>query len=61
MGYRIYRGTTAASVQFLTAQGNVTSCKDTPTVRGQTYWYAVSAVNTAGEATPSSPISVVAK
>ncbi len=61
MGYRIYRGSTAASVQFLTAQGNVTSYKDTTTVRGQTCWYAVSAVNTAGEGTPSSPISVVAK
>ncbi|MEO8570084.1 MAG: fibronectin type III domain-containing protein [Chloroflexota bacterium] len=55
-GYRVYRGTTAASLTFLVATANVTGYKDASTIRGTSYYYAVSAVNTVGE----SPRSAVA-
>ncbi|MEA2620215.1 MAG: hypothetical protein QOC97_988 [Chloroflexota bacterium] len=60
-GYRVYRGPTSTSLTPLTSIGNVTSYKDTATVRGQTYWYAVTAVNAAGEGGPSNTVSAVAK
>ena len=48
-GYRIYRGTTSTTLSLLTSIGNVTGYKDTSTLRGRMYYYAVRAVNAAGE------------
>jgi serine protease AprX len=48
-GYRVYRGTTSGTKTLLTALGAVTTYTDTSVVNGTTYFYEVSAVNTAGE------------
>ncbi len=49
--YRVYRGPTSdtATMSLIATLGNVTSYKDTSTVKRSTYWYAVSAVNSIGE------------
>jgi hypothetical protein len=48
-GYKVYRGTSSTSLSVVASLGNVTSFKDTSTTRGLSYFYAVSAVNAAGE------------
>jgi fibronectin type 3 domain-containing protein len=48
-GYRIYRGTSSGAETLLATVGNLTSYADTAVVNGTTYYYAVSAVNAAGE------------
>jgi fibronectin type 3 domain-containing protein len=58
-GFRVYRGTAASALNALTTLGNVTSYKDTTTVRGGTYYYAVSAINGIGEGSRSSASSAV--
>ncbi len=59
-GYRVYRGTTSASQGTLvTTLGTVLSYKDTTTTRGTTYYYAVSAINVAGEGPKSPPSAAV--
>ena len=60
-GYRIYRGTSSGGEVFLTSVGNVTSFKDNQTVRGQTYYYIITAVNAVGEGPFSNEASAVAK
>jgi hypothetical protein len=60
-GYNIYRGTASGGETFLTSVGNVTSFKDTSTVRRQTYYYIVTAVNAVGEGPASNEASAVAK
>lgn len=60
-GYNIYRGTSSGGEVFLTSVGNVTSFKDNQTVRGQTYYYIVTAVNAVGEGPASNEASAVAK
>jgi len=59
--YRIYRGTSAGGEVFLTSVGNVTSFKDNQTVRGQTYYYIVTAVNVVGEGPASNEASSAAR
>ena len=61
--YRIYRGTSSNGETLLTTIGNVLTYIDTAVTNGVTYYYQVSAVNSAGEgprsneasATPSAP------
>jgi hypothetical protein len=52
-GYKVYRRTSSTSLAVVASLGNVTSFKDTTTARGVSYYYAVSAVNVAGESPPS--------
>jgi hypothetical protein len=53
-GYKVYRGISSTSLAVVASLGNVTSFKDTSTTRGASYFYAVSAINAAGEGPPSS-------
>ncbi|TET90894.1 MAG: hypothetical protein E3J35_04460 [Methanomassiliicoccales archaeon] len=61
--YRVYRGESSGSEDFLIQIGNVLEHNDTGLTNGQTYYYKVSAVNGVGEgsksneanATPSAP------
>ena len=55
--YRIYRGTTPGSETLLTTLGNVLTYTNTGLINGQTYYYKVSAVNSAGEGPQSSEAS----
>jgi hypothetical protein len=58
-GYRIYRGMTAASLSLHTpVGGSVTAFKDTSVSRRTTYYYAVSALTSAGEGTRSNTVSI---
>lgn len=47
--YRIYRGAASGVLSFLDEIGNVLTYSDTAVANGVTYYYAVSAVTTAGE------------
>jgi subtilase family serine protease len=58
--YRIYRSTTAGAEKLLTST-TATSFKDTSTSRGVQYFYRVSAVNAAGEGSPSNEAAATAK
>jgi fibronectin type 3 domain-containing protein len=65
-GYRVYRGTSSGSETLLTTLSNLTSWTDTGVTNGSTYYYKVSALNSAGEsvasnersATPTAPATV---
>src|SRR3989442_11849613 len=46
--YKIYRSTSSGAEVYLTTRGNVTSWTDTGVTFGNTYFYKVSAVNSAG-------------
>jgi hypothetical protein len=62
--YRIYRSTTGQSGSFVPVAaigGTTTTYKDTSTARGATYYYYVTAVNSAGESVPSNTAAVKAK
>ena len=65
-GYRVYRSTSSGTESFLVAPvGTGTTFDDNTVVNGTTYWYQVSAVNSAGEglrsaeksATPQAPLN----
>jgi fibronectin type 3 domain-containing protein len=58
-GYRIYRSTSPGGEQLLVSVGNVLSLKDTATLRGQTYYYQVTAVNSVGEGLRSNEVHAV--
>ena len=55
-GYNVYRGTSSAGEGFLTSVTS-RSLSDTAVTNGTTYFYKVTAVNVAGESTPSSEVS----
>jgi fibronectin type 3 domain-containing protein len=55
--YKIYRGTTSGSETYLTTVGNVLTYTDTGLTNGVTYYYQVSAVNSAGEGLKSNEAS----
>jgi parallel beta-helix repeat protein len=55
-GYRIYRGLTPGSKTILEEMGNVTSFVDSGLTGGYTYYYQVSAKNTAGEGRKSNQV-----
>ena len=48
-GYKVYRGTTSGERKLLTTVENVLTHEDTTAINNQTYYYQVSAVNSAGE------------
>ncbi len=52
-GYRIYRGTSSGGETLLTTLGNVTSWTDSGLTSGTTYYYMVTALNSAGESVAS--------
>jgi fibronectin type 3 domain-containing protein len=56
-GYRVHRGTTSGGESFLQSVGAVTSFADTSVTNGATYYYTVSAVNSAGEGPRSNEAS----
>ena len=55
--YRIYRGTSSGSEVLLVMVGNVLNYTDASVENGQTYYYRVSAVNSAGEGENSTEVS----
>lgn len=58
-GYKIYRGTTSGGEAYVTTVGNVLSWTDTGLTKGRTYYYQVSALNSAGEGPRSNEASAV--
>jgi hypothetical protein len=56
LNYRIYRRTASTSTTLLTTLGNVLSYNDSAVANGQTYYYTVTAVNSAGESPKSSEV-----
>ena len=58
-GYNIYRSTSSGTETFLASTGNVLSYIDTPVTNGQTYFYRVTAVNSAGESLQSNQASAM--
>ena len=56
-GYNVYRGESSGVETLLTKVGNVTSYVDGAVTNGTTYWYQVSAVNTAGEGPRSNELA----
>jgi hypothetical protein len=61
--YKVYRSTSPSGPWTVVASlgGTTTTYKDTSTTRGTTYWYEVSAANTAGEGPPSTAGPVTAR
>ena len=58
--YRVYRGTTSGSLTYLFNTGGTTTLyQDTAVTDFTRYFYAVSAVNTAGEGTLSSEVNAL--
>jgi fibronectin type 3 domain-containing protein len=55
--YRLYRGTSSGGETLLATVGSVDTYNDTSAVGGTTYFYQVSAVNSAGEGNRSNEIS----
>ena len=55
--YKIYRSSSSGTETLLTTIGNVTSYIDTGLVKGVTYFYKVSAVNSVGESSQSNEAS----
>ena len=54
VGYNIYRGTTVGNYALLKSMNAKTSYLDASVQSGQTYYYVVTAVNTAGAESPYS-------
>ncbi|OLE74499.1 hypothetical protein AUG19_08475 [archaeon 13_1_20CM_2_54_9] len=58
-GYRVYRGSSTMGESFLANLGNVTSYTDMGISTGQSYYYQVSGLNSAGEGPRSNEASVM--
>jgi len=56
LNYKIYRRTLSTPTTLLATLGNVLSYKDSRVINGQTYYYAVTAVNSAGESPKSNEV-----
>jgi hypothetical protein len=56
LNYRVYRRTASTSTTLLMTLGNVLSYNDSAVVNGQTYYYTVTVVNSAGESPKSSEV-----
>lgn len=57
-GYEIYRGASSGTETLLRVVGNVQTYQDTGLTNGTTYWYQVSAVNSAGPGVRSNEVSI---
>lgn len=55
--YNVYRGTSSGSETLLAQVGNDNSYTDGTVTAGQTYFYTVTSVNSAGESIPSNEVS----
>ena len=55
--YNVYRGTSSGGETLLTQTGNITSYNDGTVTNGQTYFYTITAVNSAGESPQSNEVS----
>lgn len=58
--YKVYRGTTSGSESLFQTLGPVPSLSDSSVVCGTTYFYKISAVNTAGEGSQSIEVDATA-
>lgn len=58
-GYNVYRGVTSGGETILSSAGLGVTYTDSTVVAGTTYFYQVTAVNSAGESTKSNEISVL--
>ncbi len=58
-GYNIYRSTTEAGTYSIISTPSGLSYVDVDVFQGQTYWYKVRSVNTAGESAQVGPVSVI--
>ncbi len=60
VGYNVYRGSISGNYSLLNSMNSTTSYTDTTVQNGQTYFYAVTAVDSAGVESPySSPAEAV--
>ena len=59
IGYVLMRGVSAVAMSELAKSGEVTSYIDTTVVNGQTYYYAVAAINGAGQGDLTEPLSIL--
>ena len=57
IGYKVYRGTAPGGEELLVTTGNVLIYTDISLANGQTYYYKISAVNSAGEGGQSNELS----
>ena len=57
--YKVYRGQSSTSLELLTTVGTTREYNDTSVTNGVTYYYAITAVNSAGEGNMSSVISAL--
>ena len=55
--YRVYKGTSSASLSLLTTLGNVLICNDTDVTNGVTYYYEIGATNALGDGPRSNQLS----
>jgi hypothetical protein len=54
VGYNVYRGTTSGNYGLLNSMNSTTRYTDTTVQNGQTYFYVVTAVDSAGSESPHS-------
>jgi predicted phage tail protein len=58
-GYKVYRGTTSGELTLLMTLGVVVNYTDSSVTNGQTYYYKVSAVNSAGESAQAGEVTAM--
>ena len=56
-GYQVFRGTVSGSLVQVATLGNVLTWNNTGLTNGQTYWFQVAAVNSAGPGVRSSEVT----
>ena len=59
-GHNVYRGTASGAETFLTRTGSLNSYTDATAVGGTTYFYVITAINSAGEGARSNEVSATA-
>src|SRR2546428_556292 len=57
--YKIFKSTSSGTEVYLTTRGNVTSYTDLAVTNGNTYFYQVTALNSAGESPRSNEVSAI--
>jgi fibronectin type 3 domain-containing protein len=58
-GYDVYKGSASGAETLYATTGNVLAYTDIAVANGQTYYYKVTAVNSAGESEPSNEASAI--